>query len=116
MFESLVAAVHLDGGNPAVQDFVRRHLAAEILDTVKSGSGDNYKSLLQQLAQREFNSTPTYRMLDQKGPDHNKCFQVAAQIGKRSFEPAWGPNKKEAEQRAAKNALEVLEPKTVNPA
>ena len=60
------------------------------------------------MAQRETGSTPTYQLLDEKGPDHSKCFKVAAQIGRTQYPPAWGPNKKEAEQRAARNALAEL--------
>ncbi|HEV3122195.1 MAG TPA: putative dsRNA-binding protein, partial [Isosphaeraceae bacterium] len=51
---------------------------------------------------------PTYLLLDEKGPDHLKCFKVAAQIGLQMYAPAWGPNKKDAEQRAAMNALSQL--------
>ena len=69
-------------------------------------NGCNYKSQLQQFAQREFGSTPTYQLLDEKGPDHSKCFKISAQIGRDRYQPAWGRNKKEAEQRAARNALE----------
>ena len=65
----------------------------------------NYKSNLQQVAQREFGETPTYLLLDEKGPDHSKCFKISARIGERRYAPAWGRNKKEAEQRAALNAL-----------
>ncbi len=68
----------------------------------------NYKSLLQQLAQREYGTTPTYQLLDEKGPDHSKCFKISAQIGGSRYPPAWGRNKKEAEQRAARNALSDL--------
>ena len=68
--------------------------------------GGNYKSLLQQLAQRENGTTPTYQLLDEKGPDHSKCFKIAAQIGRSRYQAAWGRNKKEAEQRAARNAPE----------
>ncbi len=70
--------------------------------------GGNYKSLLQQLAQREYGTTPTYQLLDEKGPDHSKCFKISAQIGSNRFQAAWGRNKKEAEQRAARNALSEL--------
>ena len=70
--------------------------------------GGNYKSLLQQLAQRENGSTPTYQLLDEKGPDHSKCFKIAAQIARHRYGAAWGRNKKEAEQRAARNALAEL--------
>ena len=65
----------------------------------------NYKSNLKQVAQREYGETPTYRLLDEKGPDHSKCFQISALIGERRFASAWVRNKNEAEQRAALNAL-----------
>ena len=55
-----------------------------------------------------FKADHTYHLLDEKGPDHNKCFKVAAQIGRSRFQGAWGRNKKEAEQRAARNALSEL--------
>ena len=57
------------------------------------------------MAQREFGETPTYLLLDEKGPDHSKCFKISALIGRQRHAPAWGRNKKEAEQRAALNAL-----------
>ena len=57
-------------------------------------------------------NTPTYPLLDEKGPDHSKCFQVAAQVGSKRYAPAWGRNKKEAEQRAARNALSELSRET----
>jgi ribonuclease-3 len=47
-------------------------------------------------------------LLDEKGPDHSKCFKVAAQVAGHRFQAAWGRNKKEAEQRAARNALSEL--------
>ncbi|MEQ1905344.1 MAG: putative dsRNA-binding protein, partial [Pirellulaceae bacterium] len=68
----------------------------------------NFKSALQHFSQREFTMAPTYLILDQQGPDHDKSFFIAAKIGSREFEPAWGKSKKEAEQRAAGNALTAL--------
>jgi ribonuclease-3 len=68
----------------------------------------NFKSLLQQQAQRDAGETPNYQVLDEQGPDHSKCFKVIAVVGQRCFAPAWGPSKKEAEQRAAQNALAQL--------
>jgi ribonuclease-3 len=79
------------------------------IDLAAGGAmGRNYKSLLQQLAQREYGVTPTYHLLDEKGPDHSKCFKISAQIGAQRYQGAWGRNKKEAEQRAARNALHEL--------
>ena len=108
VFESLIAAIYLDGGEAAVQAFIARHIWPEIDASVAGEVGGNYKSLLQQLAQREYNVTPSYYLLDEKGPDHSKCFKISARIGHMVFPPAWGRSKKESEQRAAHNALRQL--------
>jgi ribonuclease-3 len=108
VFESLIAAIYLDGGDEAARQFIGEYIGTEIALADGGEVGDNYKSLLQQVAQRELSTTPTYQLLDEKGPDHSKCFKIAAQIGRSRFQPAWGRNKKEAEQRAARNALSEL--------
>ncbi len=108
VFESLVAAIYLDGGFEAAKEFVEWVLATEVERAEQDQHGGNYKSLLQHYAQRELGVTPSYRVLEERGPDHQKSFQVAAQVGRRSFLPAWGRNKKEAEQLAALNALRAL--------
>jgi ribonuclease-3 len=108
VFESLVGAIYLDGGDSAAREFIQKYLEPEIEMTAAGEYGGNFKSLLQQLAQREHGTTPTYQLLDEKGPDHSKCFKVAAQISRQRYAPAWGRNKKEAEQRAARNALSEL--------
>ena len=108
VFESLIAGIYLDGGDAAAREFISRYICPEI-DLAAGGElGGNYKSLLQQLAQREYGTTPNYQLLDEKGPDHSKCFKISAQIGSQRFQAAWGRNKKEAEQRAARNALSEL--------
>ena len=109
VFESLLAAIYLDGGDLAAREFISRHISNEIAEAADGNASDNYKSVLQQLSQRQFGSTPNYKLLDEKGPDHAKCFKIAVSVGGREFEPAWGRNKKEAEQRAAGNALFELD-------
>lgn len=105
VLESLIAAVYLDGGMEAAREFVLMYFGPEI-DSAAAGEGaGNFKSLLQQFAQREHGVTPTYHLLDEKGPDHSKCFKMTAQIGRQRFAPAWGRSKKESEQRAAQNAI-----------
>jgi ribonuclease-3 len=108
VFESLVAAVYLDGGSEAARHLVIRLLEPEIALAASGASDDNYKSLLQQVVQRDFGATPSYQLLEEQGPDHNKYFRVSAEFDGRGFPPAWGRNKKEAEQRAARNALALL--------
>jgi ribonuclease-3 len=108
VFESLVAAIYLDGGDAAARQFINTYIGPEVELAAAGELGGNYKSLLQQLAQREYGSTPTYHLLDEKGPDHSKCFKMVAQVAGKRYQAAWGRNKKEAEQRAACNALSEL--------
>jgi len=107
-FESIVAAVYLDGGYEAAQRFVLDCLKKDMLSMVSEGVPINFKSLFQQVAQREFKQTPVYKLLDEQGPDHQKVFHVCAIVGDRDFDPGWGNSKKEAEQQAALNALKCL--------
>jgi ribonuclease-3 len=111
VLESLIAGVYLDGGIEAARTLIERILEPELEMAAELEHGRNYKSLLQQHAQKSFGETPIYKLLDEKGPDHSKCFKVAAIIGAQSYTAAWGPNKKEAEQRAAQNALHELQGK-----
>jgi ribonuclease-3 len=105
VLESLIAAIYLDGGMEPAKEFVLAYFGPEIESTASGDGGGNYKSLLQQFAQREHGVTPTYQLMDEKGPDHSKCFKMSAQIGRQRYAPAWGRSKKESEQRAAHNAI-----------
>lgn len=109
VFESLIAAIYLDGGMEAARTFVIVQLRAEIEKAANGHHGGNYKSILQQMSQKQFGATPSYQMVDEQGPDHSKLFRIAAVIGNLSYPPAWGRNKKEAEQRAALNALSQIQ-------
>lgn len=106
--ESVVGALFLEGGYAAAADFLRPLVGPLIEEAASSGHQQNYKSLLQQHAQQTLDATPVYRILDEKGPDHAKCFRIAVEISGRSFEPAWGNSKKKAEQVAALLALRSL--------
>ncbi len=106
--EAVIAAIYLDGGLAPAREFILRHMARELREATASQHQSNFKSQLQQWAQRELNATPMYELLDEKGPDHSKCFEIAVTIAGRQFPSAWGPNKKEAEQKAARLALVML--------
>ena len=107
--ESLIAGIYLDGGMTAAREFIKRLMMPEIEQAGQTTHGQNYKSQLQQLAQKSLGETPVYRLLDEKGPDHSKCFNISAMIGAHCFPDAWGPSKKEAEQNAAQNALNQIQ-------
>src|SRR5690349_11080383 len=97
VLESIIAAIYLDGGFDAARTFILRHMDGYIQRYAATTHQQNYKSLLQQHAQKALSSTPQYELLDEKGPDHSKCFEVRVVIGGRAFGSAWGPAKKQAE-------------------
>lgn len=109
VLESLIAAIYLDGGYEAAQDFIIRHLSDEIAEVANNTKAENHKSALQQWSQREIGESPTYVLLDEKGPEHSKCFKVSASLGQQLYPPAWGKTKKDAEQKAALNALSSIQ-------
>ena len=106
--EAVIAAIFLDGGLDAARRFVLEKLKDEIDLVVTDRHEKNYKSLLQQLVQRKEGITPTYRVIAEEGPDHAKRFCVAAVIGDRVADQAWGANKKAAEQLAAEKTYKHL--------
>ncbi|MCI0362274.1 MAG: ribonuclease III [Phycisphaerales bacterium] len=108
VFESLVGALYLDGGLEVARRFILRTMQPRIELAARSGHQSNFKSVLQQTAQQLMGLTPQYIVLDEKGPDHAKCFEVAVEIGARRFGSCWGPSKKQAEQDAALQALKEL--------
>ena len=108
LLEAVIAAIYIDLGFEAAGDFIL-HSFAPLMERIDAEHAHgNYKSLLQQYAQEQFNVAPMYVLLDEKGPDHNKCFESEVVIDQRHFPSAWGANKKEAEQKAAYNALVEL--------
>jgi ribonuclease III len=109
VFESVVGAIYLDGRMEAVRPFIMRFLDPEIDRVVRDAANNNYKSLLQQVSQREYGGTPRYQVLDEQGPDHHRSFKIAVIVSGQRFPAAWGPNKKIAESRAAQNALAAMQ-------
>lgn len=105
LLEAVIGAIYLDGGLEAARRFILASLGPLIDKAHADGPKDNYKSLLQQVAQDRFGVTPEYVLLDEKGPDHDKCFEAEVVLDHRHFPSAWGVTKKEAEQKAAYQAL-----------
>jgi len=107
-YEAIVGAIYLDGGLEPARRFILAHMGEEIDRVLAGEHRRNYKSLLQQHAQRDLGASPNYEVMDEKGPDHAKAFEVAVTIRGRRYPSAWGPSKKTAEQVAAMEALRVL--------
>jgi len=108
-FESVIGAVYLDQGFEPAREFIHKHLLAESDAITSDKRHTNYKSHLQEYVQNSFRTHPVYRIRSEYGPDHSKHFMVEVMVGKRTLGEGRGHNKKEAEQAAARDALEKVE-------
>jgi ribonuclease-3 len=108
-YEALIAAIYLDGGIEHVRAFVAREFAALVDEARRIGAaGQDYKSALQELVQSRNEPLPEYRLIGTLGPDHRKLFQVEVMVKGEPVAEATGTSKKEAEQEAARLAMERL--------
>jgi ribonuclease-3 len=108
-YEALLGAVYLDGGYEAARGVVERHFADDVAEHLTVGLKD-YKTRLQELTQRLFHETPMYTLVEETGPDHDKCFVSEITIAGRRCGRGVGRSKKTAEQAAAMEALAALGP------
>ena len=108
-FESVVGAIYLDQGFEAARGFIERWLLRDTRTIVADKRHTNYKSHLQEYVQSTYRTHPVYRIRSEMGPDHSKQFTVEVIVGRRMLGQGKGRNKKEAEQAAARDALEQVE-------
>ena len=106
-FEATLAAVYIDGGEAPARAMVERFILSKLKNAARSGSHD-HKTVLQEAVQHLGMAAPTYRMVGESGPDHNKVFSAQVLYDGKVAGEGSGRSKKEAEQAAAKNALDAL--------
>lgn len=104
-FEALLGAIYLDQGFSTAKKFIERVLIPKIENIVDNRLDIDSKSRLQETAQAKLGITPTYKLIEATGPDHNKNFVMSVIIGKHVFGTGEGGNKQEAEENAAEDAL-----------
>jgi ribonuclease III len=107
-YEALIAAIYLDGGIDKARRFVLRELRPLIADVRRLGAAGDYKSVLQELLQAAERPLPEYRVTGTIGPDHRRNFEVEVVVQGETLASGIGSSKKEAEQEAARVALETL--------
>lgn len=105
--EAIIGAVYLDGGWSAADELVMRLLGDRITDAAAGPGGQDYKTRLQELAARTFESLPAYEVVDE-GPDHAKQFFASVEVAGATYGQGEGRSKKQAEQAAARVAWEAL--------
>ncbi len=105
-FEAVIASVFLDGGLEAARKHIM-HFIPENVENIRSSFSD-YKTVLQEIIQKNPEEKVEYRLAGQSGPDHNKAFTIQVCLNSNVIGTGRGRSKKEAEQMAAKEALELM--------
>lgn len=110
--EAFLGAMYMDRGYDPVFDFTKKLFfkklnAIDILNANPFNS--DYKTRFQEMAQEKFKQTPSYQMMSEQGPDHDKVFEVGVFLGEQQVAAAHGKSKKEASQNAAQKALEAID-------
>ncbi len=107
-FESVLGAIYLDQGFEAARGFIHTNLLSEAREIAADKRHTNYKSHLQEYVQSTYRTHPVYRIRREVGPDHSKQFVVDVMVGRRVLGGGRGQNKKDAEQSAARDALDQV--------
>jgi len=106
-FEAFIGALYLDQGLNPCKEFIKKHLIKELPHIIEAGLFKDAKSRFQEEAQERVGITPTYKVLEEWGPDHARHFIIGVFLDKTLVAKGEGSSKQEAELEAAKNALEV---------
>jgi ribonuclease-3 len=104
-YEAVVGALYLDQGYDAAQQFIHASIISTFEDILESGSWEDPKSKLQEVAQARETATPIYKVVNEEGPDHDKVFTVGVYVDGKLKGQGTGPSKQTAQQKAAAAAL-----------
>lgn len=107
LFEAVVGAIYLDGGLEAARNFLFKNLMTEFQEILQTPL-QNWKALLQDYCQKNYQHPPEYHLISESGPDHSKFFEMSVEMNGEELGRGSGSSKKEAQQAAAKQALEKL--------
>ena len=105
-FEAVIGALYLEAGLERARTFILEHLSSRVRAAFRSGHQQNFKSVLQQVAQQKFEAPPMYVLLDEKGPDHAKCFEICVKLVRSASHPVGGHqrNTQSSRQRSMRSS------------
>lgn len=112
-FEAVIGAIYLDSGFSQVVEFLNQNLFGYVDEIVANNLHRDFKSSFQEKVQAMSQPTPTYKVVEEEGPDHVKTFTVALYVGEREISRGTGKSKQQAQQEAAKKGLDQLEAGTI---
>ncbi len=107
--EAIIGSIYLDGGYESALRFIETSFQPLVDEWIECPLYMDYKSLLQETSQSRFKLVPQYQIVSESGPDHDKTFTIEISINDTTITAGTGKNKKEAEQDAARKALDKLE-------
>lgn len=103
--EAVIGAIYLDQNYDVVKKFITKHIISMLPAILESGSWQDAKSKLQEVAQEKYGFTPIYKVLSEEGPDHDKIFSIGVYVGNEKQGEGTGSSKQAAQQAAATDAL-----------
>jgi len=109
--EAIIGAIFLDQGIRKAKEFVKKFVLKDAKKIIKRGHFKDPKTLFQEFSQKEWKITPEYKVLGERGPEHEKEFEVGVFLAKKLLAKGHGFSKKEAEEEAAKNAIKEIRTK-----
>ncbi|MBI1971276.1 MAG: ribonuclease III, partial [Candidatus Wildermuthbacteria bacterium] len=104
-FEAFIGSLYLDQGFQVCKEFIEKCLLSKLADIIENGLFQDTKSRFQEMAQEKVSITPSYRVIEEWGPDHEKHFKIGVFLGEHLVAEGQGSSKQEAEEDAARNAL-----------
>lgn len=108
-FEAFIGALYLDRGYEECSSFLKKNLLPKLPEIIRQGSYKDSKSRFQEEAQEKTGITPTYRVMEESGPDHARHFVIGVYLQDSFIASGSGSSKQEAEEKAARKALEIKE-------
>lgn len=108
-FEAVIGSIYLERGYDDAREFIHKHIVSKLDSILNEGSWRDPKSHLQEVSQRIDGATPVYKVIEEVGPDHDKVFTLGAYVNGVLMGKGIGPSKQNAQQEAARAALEAYE-------
>lgn len=108
-FEAVTGAIYIDQGYDAAKTFITDHIIATLKEILETGSWRDAKSHFQEIAQAKTGLTPSYKVLSEDGPDHDKTFQIGVYLGADLYGKGEGHSKQSAQQVAAQQGIDKIE-------
>ena len=110
-YEAILGAIYLDSGIKECQEFVKRTALKKLPRVISEELFIDPKTKIQELVQAKYKVTPTYKVIKEHGPDHDKSFTVGLKVGNKVMAKGSGLSKQKAEEEAAQKGIDILEKK-----